>query len=191
MRLLLASRGIPGLRELLHARGDRAILIPTAANPLADPGIADEVEDELSAAGLSVARVDLDDRAADDVRAADVLAVSGGDPFHLLQATRRAGFAAAAREAGAVYVGYSAGAMVAGPTLEPLRLTSPFTPPPGLDLTGLGLADVLVLPHHDRPGRAERHAEAQRVYGDRVKLVPLRDGEVAILDAGGLTVVRR
>jgi hypothetical protein len=29
------------------------------------------------------------------------------------------------------------------------------------------------------------------VYGDRVKLVPLRDGEVAILDAGGLTVVRR
>src|SRR5262249_54981808 len=138
---------------------------------------------ELEAAGLSVERVDLDERDPRDALArADVVAVSGGDPFHLLQAARRTGFAAALRAAAVVYVGYSAGAMVAGPTLEPLRLTSPFSPPPALDLTGLGLTDVLVLPHHNRPGRAERHAEAERVFGDRVKLVPLRDGEVWIQD---------
>ncbi len=180
-RLLLASRGIPRLRELLQARGNRAILISTAANPLADPSIADEVEDELTAGGLSVERIDLDDVVSlDAIETADVLAVSGGDPFHLLEAARRTGFGAAAREAvdaGTVYLGYSAGAMVAGPTLEPLRLTSPFIPPPDLDLTGLGLIDVLVLPHANRPGRAERHAQAQRVFADRVKLVPLRDGE--------------
>jgi dipeptidase E len=188
-RLILASRGIPRLRELLQARGDRAILIPTAANPLADPGIAGEVEDELAAAGLSVERLDLDDIGPEEVRAAlapaDVLVLSGGDPFHLLQAARRTGFGAAARDllaSGAVYVGYSAGAMVAGPTLEPLRLTSPFVPPAGLDLTGLGLADVLVLPHHGRPGRAERHAAAQRAFAGRVTLVPLRDGELVIRD---------
>ena len=180
MRLLLASRGIPALRELLHARGNRAILVPTASERLADPGIADEVENELTAAGLTVERRGLDDLGAED---ADVLAVSGGDPFHLLAVARRTGFGAAARaalEAGVVYVGYSAGAMIAGPTLEPLRLTSPFAPPPALDLTGLGLVDVVILPHHNRPGRAERNAEAQRVFGDRVKLVPLRDGEVSI-----------
>jgi dipeptidase E len=195
-RLLLASRGIPRLRALLQARGDRAILIPTAANRLQEPGIADEVEDELAAAGLRVERIDLDEIAPEDLRAAlepaDVLALSGGDPFHLLQATRRTGFEAAAREAlaaGAVYVGYSAGAMVAGPTLEPLRYTSPSTAPPGLDLTGLGLADVLVLPHHGRPGRAERHAEAQRVFADRVRLVALRDGELVIQDGRELSRV--
>ncbi len=81
--------------------------------------------------------------------------------------------------------------MVAGPTLEPLRWTSPFTPPPALDLTGLGLAGVLVLPHHDRPGRAERHAKAQRVFADRVQLVPLRDGELAIQDGSELALLRR
>jgi dipeptidase E len=197
-RLLLASRGIPRLRELLQTRGDRAILIPTAANPLAEPAIADEVEAELAAAGLTVERIDLDDIAPSDVRAvlkpANVLVVSGGDPFHLLLAARRTGFANAAREAlaaGAVYVGYSAGAMLAGPTLEPLRWTSPFTAPPALELTGLGLADVLVLPHHDRPGRAERHAQAQSLFADRVKLVPLRDGELVIQDGSRLAVLHR
>jgi dipeptidase E len=196
-RLLLASRGIPRLREVLQARGNRATLIPTAGNPLADPTIADEVEDELAAAGLAVERIDLDEVDAPGVRIAlkstDVLVISGGDPFHLLQAARRTGFADAAREglaAGAVYVGYSAGAMLAAPTLEPLRRTSPFTAPPTLELTGLGLADVLVLPHHDRPGRAERHAEAQSLFADRVNLVPLRDGDLVIQEGSKLTVLR-
>jgi dipeptidase E len=197
-RLLLASRGIPRLRELLQARGDRATLIPTASNPLADPTIADEVEDELAAAGLAVERIDLDEVDAPSVHVAlkstDVLVVAGGDPFHLLQTARRTSFGDAAREAlaaGAVYVGYSAGAMLAGPTLEPLRWTSPFPAPSRLDLTGLGLADVLVLPHHDRPGRAERHTEAQTLFGDRVKLVPLRDGELVIQDGSRISLLHR
>lgn len=197
-RLLLASRGIPRLREVLHARGNQATLIPTASNPLADPTIAEEVEDELAGAGLAVERIDLDELDAPGAHAAlkstDVLVVSGGDPFHLLQAAHRTSFADAARDAlaaGAVYVGYSAGAMLAGPTLAPLGLTSPFPAPSTVDLTGLGLADVLVLPHHDRPGRAERHAKAQRLFGDQVKLVPLRDGELVIQQDSRVTVLHR
>jgi dipeptidase E len=121
------------------------------------------------------------------VASADVIAVSGGDPFHLLAAARRTGFGAAARAAldgGAVYVGLSAGAMVAGPTLEPVRLTSPFAPPPGLDLAGLRLSAVLVLPHHDRPGRAERNAAAVAAYADAFRLEPLGDGDVLVDDGG-------
>jgi dipeptidase E len=81
-----------------------------------------------------------------------VVAVSGGDPFHLLAVARRTRFGDAVRaalEAGTVYIGYSAGAMLAAPTLEPLAMTSPFTPQPELDLTGLGLVDFLILPPHD------------------------------------------
>lgn len=90
-RLLLASRGIPGLSSLLGARGHQAVLVPTAANPLAEPEIADEVERELTAAGLDVERLDLDEATPIQMRAltaADVVAVSGGDPFHLLAAGR-------------------------------------------------------------------------------------------------------
>jgi len=56
-----------------------------------------------------------------------------------------------------VYIGYSAGAILAAPTLEPLSVTSPFTTPPELELTGLGLVDVLILPHDDHPGRNDKH----------------------------------
>ena len=174
--LILASRGIPRLAE--HVRG-RAVLIPTASEPLANPGIADEVERELTAAGLAVTRIGIDAPLED----ADVIAVSGGNPYHLLAEAQRTGFGLrvrAALAAGATYVGYSAGAILAGPTLAPITLTSPFPPPPDLDLTGLALTDVLVLPHHNREGRAERHAAAQAVFGDRVPLAPLRDGEYLI-----------
>jgi dipeptidase E len=158
------------------------VLVPTAARELDEPGIADEVQTELAAAGLEVERREVEDLTA--LEPFDVIAVSGGDPFALLAAARAAGFAATVRAAldgGALYIGYSAGAIVAGPTLEPLALTSPFPPSAGLDLTGLGLTDVLVLPHHNRPGRAERNAAAQAAFADRVRLKPLRDGEFVIL----------
>jgi dipeptidase E len=206
-RLLLASRGIPDLAGLLRhpgpgpspalSRGREAVLIPDAAEPLEDPGIPDEVERELERAGLTVTRLALAGATRRTTRevvgAAGVVAVSGGDPFHLLAVARCAGFGDAARaalESGAVYVGYSAGAMVAGPTLEPLSLTSPFIPPPGLDLTGLGLIDLLILPHDDHPGRHDRHLAAQATFGDRVRLIPLRDGDVLVHDDGRESVRR-
>jgi hypothetical protein len=80
--------------------------------------------------------------------------------------------------------------MVAGPTLEPLLWTSPFSPSARLDLTGLRLAEVLVLPHHDRPGRAERHAAAQAAFAGRVRLEPLRDGELVVQEGARISVVR-
>jgi RimJ/RimL family protein N-acetyltransferase/peptidase E len=175
-RLLLASRGIPGLAALLGARGPRTLLIPTASP---DPAIADEVERELTAAGLDVTR-----RADPAPEGFDVVAVSGGNPYTLLAAMR--GFTL---PPGVVYVGYSAGAIVAGPTLAPLRLTSPFTPPDDLDLTGLGLCDVVVLPHDNRPGRAERNAAAVAAFGALVQ--PLADGELVLVDGDRVRVLGR
>ena len=199
-RLLLASRGIPGLAALAGAVGRRALLVPDAADPLGEPGIPDEVERELSEAGFDVARLSLAGSSAERVRSAvqasDVLAVSGGDPFHLLAVARRAAFGTAARaalHAGTVYIGYSAGAMVAGPTLEPALMTSPFTPSPDLelDLTGLGLVDVLVLPHDGRPGRHERNLAAQAAFAGRVRSVALRDGDVLVVADGTESLLRR
>ena len=197
-RLLLASRGIPDLAAIAGARGRRAILVPDAADPLDDVGIAAEVEQELRRADFDVACLALAGSTAQQVRsairAADVVAISGGDPFHLLAVARRVALGDAVRpalETGAVYIGYSAGAMLAGPTLRPLSLTSPFTPPQGLDLTGLGLVDVLVLPHDDHDGRHDRHLAAQAAFGEHVRLITLRDGDVFLHEDGHESVLRR
>jgi dipeptidase E len=197
-RLLLASRGIPDLAAILGARGRHAILIPDAADPLDDPTIPAEGERELVRAGLEVARLTLGTstapRTQSAVTAADVVAVSGGDPFHLLAVARRAGFSDAVRAAlhtGTVYIGYSAGAMLAAPTLEPLSVTSPFTVPPELELTGLGLVDVLILPHDDHPGRHDKHRCAEAAFGHDVRLITLRDGDVFFHDDGHESILGR
>ena len=197
-RLLLASRGVPDLPAILGSTGGRTILIPDAADPLNEQSIPAEVEDELRQAGLEVTRLALTASTAEQVHSAvttaDVVAVSGGDPFHLLGVARRAGLGDAIRsalQAGVVYIGYSAGAMLASPTLAPITLTSPFTPPPELELTGLALVDVLILPHDDVPGRHDRHVAAQAAFGDDIRLITLRDGDVYLNDNGRESVLRR
>lgn len=197
-RLLLVSRGVPDLANIAGARGRRALLVPDAADPLDDQSIPDEVERELVGAGFNVARLALATSTVEQVRSAvmasDILAVSGGDPFHLLAVARRVAFgpvARAALQAGTVYIGYSAGATVAGPTLEPLLMTSPFSPPPELDLTGLALLDVLVLPHDDQPGRHDRNLAAQTRFADQVRLVALQDGDVFLHADGDESLLKR
>jgi dipeptidase E len=151
----------------------------------------------LRRVGLEVHRLSLAASTIRQVRAAvtsaDVVAVSGGDPFHLLAVARAVGFGDAvslALRAGATYIGYSAGATLVGPTLAPLIMTSPFTPPSQLNLTGLGLVDVLILAHDDHAGRHERHLAAQAVFGDRVRLIMLRDGDVVLHDDGSESILR-
>lgn len=48
-RLLLASREIPLLAGLLRPNGRRAVLVPTASNPVGEPETADEVQGESHA----------------------------------------------------------------------------------------------------------------------------------------------
>src|SRR6185437_15033031 len=123
----------------------------------------------------------------------DAIAVSGGDPFHLLARLRGTGFDRVIAEAvarGVRYVGVSAGAMVAGPSLEPIVTTSPFAPAPGQALAGLGLTDIVVLPHHDRKGRAEKHADAMRRFAGRFAFQPLTNAEALVIEAGEARVVR-
>lgn len=176
---------LPGLVPV-----DRAVVVPTAANPLADRDevvapvrrLAAELAPEVDVLDLATVRPDDVDRIVDR---ADLVVVGGGDPFHLLATIHRSGFGDAVRRAlrrGATYVGVSAGATAVGPTLAPLVDVSPFTPPVGLDLSGPALVDLLVLPHDDRPGRRARHESALRRWGAEVPMRPLADDERVIVD---------
>ena len=148
----------------------------------------------LARLGHRVVELDLD--GADDLSAldsADAVFVDGGSPFFLLQAMRESGFDAAVTEAvraGLPYVGMSAGAVVAGPDLEPLSTTSNTGLGPRLRSTeGLGLVDAVVFPHFDSPERAAQFADVAAQYGDRYELVPLADSEELVVDQAGACVV--
>lgn len=199
MALYLSSRGTPGLDRFIEywAIGRRACLVPTAANPLEDSQrerLAAETREALEAAGLTVEVLDID---AEDVTPLTtgeyhVIAFGPGDPFYLLQQARDRGLEYALREAVAhetVLVGIGAGAMVLGPTLDPVVESSRFAPEDGAYLEGLWLTETLVLPHHNRPERAEAHATIIDRFGEQFPVVPLSDGEAVIVSSEGTRVV--
>jgi dipeptidase E len=189
--LFLASSDCPGLADWLAANRlpGRAVVIPAASAGLPDrSAIVDPLVQAAMTAGFETSLLDLHDDPVPVLETAGAVLMPGGNPFRLLGALHASGAAGVLgrrHAAGLPVAGQSAGAMVCGPTLAPIVLTSPFAPEAGQNLEGLGLTATLVLPHHDRPGRAARHREAAHLHAAVADLVPLWDGEVRVESTSG------
>ncbi len=81
----------------------------------------------------------------------DVVFVSGGNTFYLLQESQKTGFIKIIQEKvenGLPYIGSSAGSVIAGPDLEPILGIDNVELAPELNgYTGYNLVDFCVLPH--------------------------------------------
>lgn len=189
-QIILGSLRVDGLARLAEAAITRGpvLFVPTAANGLPDRvDIAAQYHDQLVALGWSLRTADLEaldaTAAARAIDGAAAVFFSGGDPYRLLAAVRRAAIGPSVRALlarGGAYIGVSAGAMIAGPTLSVVTGVSPFDAQAGADLTGLGLTDIVVLPHDDRNGRRALHSTAQRRFGARHRLLAITDDELVV-----------
>ncbi len=195
MRLFLGSLGLGALQNFLGAVQD-VLYVPTAGNPMADKAYANANRKALAALGYRVVELDIEgieESKLSALASVDAVFVEGGSPFFLLQAMRESGFDEAVTEAvrsGVPYVGISAGAVVAGPDLEPLAATSNTALGSRLRSTkALGLVDAVVFPHHNSPDRAAQFEEARARYGSRFELVPLADTQAMIVDDDGTRMV--
>ncbi len=102
------------------------------------------------------------------VQKADALLVGGGDPLYLAHWMRRSGFAELlpSLKSETVYVGLSAGSMVAAPDFG--RETYGNLDLPESDEKGLGLVDFAVFPHLNHgwfPGNTIENAAKQATKG--------------------------
>lgn len=183
-RLLLASSGVGGLRELAGDTPLRLAFVPTAAGPDAEtkPWIQGDRR-QLEVLGCEVTTLELASAERADVEEAlapvDGVFVSGGNSYLVLWHALRSGFADVVVprvESGELlYVGTSAGAILAGPDLEPAASPDNRAVVPELESTrGLGLVDFTVLPHDDEPGRAAHHEALVAAHPD-LELVRLTD----------------
>lgn len=189
MDVFLGSQGLGALGDwlgTLNRRPRRAVLVPTAGNPLPATPWVDVAEAAMAAEGLSVRRLDLEPAAPEEVRAvladADLVFVTGGYPIFLLQHAQRTGFLPAVRRdvtAGRLaYVGMSSGAAIAAPDLA--RYREDDDPGRVTDTAGLAIVSFYPLSHANR-GRAERYAQIIAREGDRYDFVTIRDDQAAIV----------
>ncbi len=162
---------LPAIAELTAGR-KRAVFAPFASIVRSWDETTQRVRDALAPLALDITALH---QAADPVAAcadAEVVIVGGGNTFHLLHHCRKLGLLPALRgavERGAAYLGWSAGANLAGPSIRTTN-DMPVTDPQGLD--ALGLVPLQINPHYSNvvpegihgETRNERIAEFTRVW---------------------------
>jgi dipeptidase E len=201
--LLLSNSTSPGLRYLGHAMAEiagmlppgrrRVLFIPFAsAEPVA---YTELIAASLAPLGVRTAGAgELADPLA-ALASADAVFVGGGNTFRLLRGMQDTGLLTAVADrarAGMPYLGTSAGAVLASPTLRTagdLAIVEPRS------LTALGLVPVQVSPHYrDADQVAIRRGEAQEqrieefLTVNDVPVLGLREGSWLRVSAGAAAI---
>lgn len=196
MKLLLGSSSntIGFLTELFEKKPEdiSIIFITTAAKPYGNdvPWMYADI-DALKALGCSVDLLDLEGMIEAELREKlghyDVIFVSGGNTYYLLDHVRKSGFDKVVKDLvglGKIYAGTSAGAILATPTIDSAKDADDASVAPDLkDLTGLGFVDFCIIPHYDKK---EYQAYWQTIISDwdRSELLYLLNDDEAILING-------
>ena len=201
MKLFLTSylAGTKGLVEefLSEEKPREIVFIPTAANVEEYRGYVDEGAAVLREMGYALRNLDVAavtrDEAAHTIASCECLCISGGNTFFLLQELKKNGLIdliAKKVRKGMLYIGESAGAIIACPDIEYNQIMDDRAVAPELnDCIGMGLVDWYVLPHNGEFPFVETTAETIRIYGDKLDLVPLNNSQAAVVSDNNFCVM--
>lgn len=170
--------------------GTSVAFVRTASTPCTDTRWLESEREILCKAGFTITDVtDLNREAAQILAKSDCIFIGGGNTFFLLHELRRTGFDRLLTEwhqNGKILIGESAGALVLGPTIEPIRfIDEPERAPELADFTGLNIVNFFPAVHFGRPEYAEQYPRiSQSAFALKVPMLALRDGDSAILSEG-------
>lgn len=122
----------------------------------------------------------------------DVLYVAGGNNAYLLKKSQESSFANIVKdfiESGGVYIGQSAGSIVAGPSIYPACKPSHSEWFKNLeDLDGYGLVDFVVFPHFGRKDKKEQFLDYRfrHAYSEKYKIILLTDRQYIRVQENGM-----
>ena len=196
-----ASNVFPHIAQNLtrSPKETRLTFIPTAAE--VEEGSLSwlhEDRDRLTALGFRVTDFTFTGKTSKEVQGmlenSDMLLVAGGNTFFLLQQMQKSGFdtlIAKYVEKGLLYAGSSAGSIVAGPDISLARDADDPSAAPDLKSTkGLGLTDVIVLPHWGSENFREAYKKTTKnMYEPGRKLVLLDDSQYLKVEKGVYQIV--
>lgn len=168
------------------------VFIPTAAE--VEKGDLQWLEDDRNAlikVGFKVFDYTITGKSEDKVRerlkGIDVVFVSGGNGFYLLEQVYKSGFDKVVSELveqGVVYISSSAGSVIAGPDIEiTKRLDDPMLAKELDSYKGIGLVDFIVLPHWGGEHFKDRYSKtATDMYKEGLKIILLTDDQYVMVE---------
>ena len=197
MDLLLASFLHPNIGDFLSGK---VLYIDDAASEMRQAPFAQEELDSIRAVSdttipITVAETE-PSAFRDALDAADCIYVAGGESFRLLHGLKSSGADRVLVEAvrnGKPYAGSSAGAIIAGPSIEPASvMDDPSVAPHLTDYSGLNLTEFVIVPHAQGttgPYPIEIISQTVEKYGKEWKLVLLRDGQALHVSTRGAMLI--
>ncbi len=128
--------------------------IPTAAELYKDPWFMEADKKKLIELGFKIIEIDLNSKkTVSDLKKSDIIFIAGGNTFYLLEKLRKNKIDELIKflvNKGKIYVGSSAGSVVACKSIEYVKSIDDPEKALGLDsYGGLGLFNHYILPHAD------------------------------------------
>ncbi|OUT09917.1 hypothetical protein B9N66_05080 [Campylobacter concisus] len=189
------------INEVIDFQGKDIIFIDTAAKFEDVNFYVDEAVEILENFGARLRRLDVscaqslavpvsekdelfcNDEILSAISQCDIIYISGGNTFYLLNELRKSCAAQAIKnavKASKIYIGESAGAIVAAPDTRYATLMDENSPNMS-DFTGLNLVDFYVVPHFGCKPFVEATHEIMEKFGDLYDLRPINNAEFIAL----------
>lgn len=144
--------------------------------------------DQFSITGMS--KVQLDEK----VKNMGMIYICGGNSFYLLDQVIKTGFDELIKkkiENGIVYIGSSAGSVIAGVRIDLVSDLDDPSVAPDLDSTGLGIVDLSILPHWGCDEcRKEYIKGIESMYTEGVKIVPLTNQQYLWVEGDSMKFIQ-
>ncbi len=204
MKLYLSSYRIPTPSDLEKLLGKplsqtSVALIANAKDYYAERPRSFAVRDfvnYMEDLGLNVDEIDLrefdsGDSVKEKLKAYDLIYASGGNTYMLRYEMRRSGFDKVIKELlddGAVFGGFSAGALVAGLSIAGVEMDDEPEFAAEVIKEGLNLVPFVILPHADDPAYKDILLTFRDIHKDK-KIIELKDSQAVVFNDTKYVVV--
>ena len=125
---------------------------------------------------------------------AKIVFISGGNTFYLLQELKRKNLITYLKERienGLLYIGESAGSVIAAPDIEYAFVIDDKTVATELDdYAGLNLIDFYIVPHFEEEPFVESSRKTVELYKDKLDLKLINNKEAILVENNNFTIIK-
>jgi dipeptidase E len=155
-------------------------------------------KDKLISVGFQVDEFSITGMSSSDIEAKlagkQVIYFCGGNTFYLLDQVIKTGCGEIIKRKvneGVVYMGSSAGSMIAGVRIDLMSKIDDKSKAPDLKSTGLGIIDISILPHWGSDIFREGYlSDIESMYTEGVKILPLTNYQYLWVNGDNMTIVQ-
>ena len=181
-----------------NTESKKILFIPTATNVDEYKKYIHLTQKAFEDFGYEVENFDIsifsEEIAKEKLSQAKIVFISGGNTFYLLQELKRKNLTSYLKERienGLLYIGESAGSVIAAPDIEYASVIDDKTVATELDdYTGLNLVDFYIVPHFEEEPFVESSRNTVELYKDKLDLKLINNKEVILVENNNFTIIK-